>query len=194
MTDAGTDPGNPEKRDDLASSTPPEIEPAPPLATSESEFESESAPPPIPSADPGQALTDPNAPLSSEEKNWAAAVHGSGGIGLLCFFAQIPFLNIIVPLIIWLMKREEMPFVRSQGKEVLNFQISWMIYGIAAGLVIGAIGLVLTFVIVGIFILWGLAIMGGAYIVLMAVLSIIGTVNAADGKEHRYPATIRFIK
>ena len=192
MTDAGTDLGSPEKRDDPASSPPPEIEPTPPSATAESE--SESAPPPIPSADPGQALTDPNAPLSSEEKNWAAAVHGSGGIGLLCFFAQIPFLNIIVPLIIWLMKREEMPFVRSQGKEVLNFQISWMIYGIAAALVIGAIGLVPTFIIVGIFILWGLIIMGGVYIVVMAVLSIIGTVNAADGKEHRYPATIRFIK
>lgn len=157
--------------------------------------ESGSAPPPLETAAGDKPVaTDPTAPPSKQEKYWAAGVHGAGGVGLLSNFASIPFLNVIIPLVIWLIKKDEMPFVRSQGKEVLNFQISWTLYGLAAGLVIGAIGFVLTIVFVGIFILWGLAILGGIYVVVMTVLSIIGTINAADGKSHKYPATIQFIK
>jgi uncharacterized Tic20 family protein len=190
MNEVGNDPMDPEKRDDPVSSPPSEIESSLPASPSESE----PAQPPLLPAASGESNTDASTVLSQEERNWAAALHGSGGIGLLCYFSSIPFLNIVVPLIIWIMKREEMPFVKSQGKEVLNFHISWTLYALAITLVVGAIGLVLTFVIVGIFILWGLAIMGGVYLVAMAALSIIGTVNAADGKPHRYPLTIRFIK
>ncbi len=34
--------------------------------------------------------------------------------------------EIIAPMIIWLVKKDEMPFVDDQGKEALNFQISML--------------------------------------------------------------------
>lgn len=194
-----TDPTPPRDPDNAAatgSSLPAEFESALSASTQGS------APPLSPPPPPGETTVAGPAPVEpgtvavpgKEEKNWAAAVHGAGAAGLLCHFTSIPFLNIVVPLVVWLMKRNEMPFVKEQGKEVLNFQISWTLYGLVAGAAIGLVGFVLTLVFIGIFILWGLVVLGGIYVVIMAVLSIIGTVNASDGKVHRYPATIRFLK
>ena len=36
--------------------------------------------------------------------------------------------NIVGPLVVWLMKKEEYPLVDDQGKESINFQISILIY------------------------------------------------------------------
>ncbi|MBU1120234.1 DUF4870 domain-containing protein, partial [Patescibacteria group bacterium] len=43
-------------------------------------------------------------------------------------FIGIPFGNVLGPLIIWLVKKNEMPLVEVNGKEALNFQISMSIY------------------------------------------------------------------
>ena len=40
----------------------------------------------------------------------------------------IPFGNIVGPLVVWLIKKDEYAFVDDQGKESLNFQISITIY------------------------------------------------------------------
>ena len=58
--------------------------------------------------------------LSKDEKTWGMLCHISTFCGMI-----IPFGNILAPLIIWLIKKEELPFVSDQGKEVLNFQISY---------------------------------------------------------------------
>jgi uncharacterized Tic20 family protein len=90
----------------------------------------------------------------------------------------IPFGNIIGPLVIWLIKRDEFPLVDDQGKESLNFQISATIYAIVSA--------VLILVIVGIFLLIALAIF-------WLVVVIIGCLRANQGERFRYPLTIRFI-
>ncbi len=91
--------------------------------------------------------------------------------------------HIVGPLVVWLLKRDGNPFVDDQGKEALNFQISFSIYVIANFLlfvtVIGALIAVPLFFILPIF-----------HIVCM----IIGGIKANDGVAFRYPATIRFIK
>lgn len=53
--------------------------------------------------------------------NWAAVIHLSG----LTFVLGIPFLNIIAPAILWLLKKEQHPFLAKQGREVVNFQITF---------------------------------------------------------------------
>ena len=50
--------------------------------------------------------------ISNEEKNWGVFCHLAGFIG-----AIIPFGNVIGPLALWLLKREQYPFVEDQGKE-----------------------------------------------------------------------------
>ena len=53
---------------------------------------------------------------SKDEQTWAMLCHFSTFIGFI-----FPFRNIIAPLIIWLSKREDLPLVADQGREVLNF-------------------------------------------------------------------------
>ena len=50
-------------------------------------------------------------------------------MGMLCHLLAFcgfvfPFGGIIAPLVLWLVKKDEMPFVNDQGKEALNFQIT----------------------------------------------------------------------
>ena len=81
--------------------------------------------------------------MSHEEKTWGMICH----LSAFAFF--IPFGHILGPLIVWLIKKEEFPFVNEQGKEALNFQISITIYSIFAGiLVIVLVGIVLLLVLI----------------------------------------------
>ncbi|PID59680.1 MAG: orotate phosphoribosyltransferase [Ignavibacteriae bacterium] len=111
---------------------------------------------------------------SNEEKSWALAAHLSALAGFV-----IPFGNIFGPLLIWIIKREEFPFVADQGKEALNFQISITIYVL--------VSLVLILLLIGIVLLIVIA-------VFALIMSIIAAINAYDGKAYRYPLTIRFLK
>ena len=118
--------------------------------------------------------TSPTTSLSKEEKNWAMFCHLSGLAGIL-----IPLGNIIAPLIIWVLKRDEMPFLNDQGKEALNFQISVTIYIFISAILILVIVGILLLIAIGLF---------------ATIFEIIAAINAADGKKYRYPLTIRFVK
>ena len=109
-----------------------------------------------------------------DENMWAMFCHLSALIGFV-----IPFGNIIGPLIIWTLKKDEYPHVNDQGKEAINFQISVTIYIlISVILIFVAIGIPLL-IIIGIFSL---------------IMTVIAAVNANDGNKYRYPFTIQFIK
>ncbi len=112
--------------------------------------------------------------FSKDERTWAMIAHISAVAGFV-----FPFGNIIGPLLIWILKKEELPFVNDQGKEALNFQISITIYVL--------ISIILIFVVIGIPILIILGIFA-------LIMTIIGAINAYDGKAYRYPITIRLIK
>ena len=92
---------------------------------------------------------------------------------------MIPIGNIIGPLVLWAIKKDEMPSVNEHGKESVNFQISMTIYTIIAALS--------TFILIGFVLL-------PAVVVLNIVLVISAGVKAANGEFYRYPLTIRFIK
>ncbi len=112
---------------------------------------------------------------SSEENTWAMAAHLSALVGLI----GVPFGNILGPLVIWLVKRDESAFVGDQAKEALNFQISMSVYGVVAA--------VLVFLLIGLVLLPLLAI---AWFVLL----IMAAMEAKKGKKYRYPFTFRLIK
>ena len=67
-----------------------------------------------------------------DARMWAMFCHLAG----LAFFLPIlPIIgNIIAPLIIWQIKKDDYPFVDEQGKEAFNFQLSILIYLIVSGL------------------------------------------------------------
>lgn len=86
----------------------------------------------------------------------------------------------------WLVKRHESPGIDAHGKESLNFQISWAIYGA----ILGALAAALWIVLIGFLFLAVLFI----EFVAMIILTIIGAVKASNGQLYRYPLTIRFLK
>jgi len=106
---------------------------------------------------------------------WATFCH----VGALSLYIGIPFGHIIVPLILWLIKKNEYPFVDEQGKESLNFQISMTIYSIIAGL--------LAFALIGFFIF-------PILIIVHVTFVIIAIVKTNKGENYHYPITIRIIK
>jgi len=115
--------------------------------------------------------------INKDARMWAMWCHLSGLAG---FLPIVPGIGcVIAPLIIWQMKKEEGPFVDENGKEALNFQISMLIYGVVAGLLIMAcVGIVLL----------------PAVVVFDIVFLIIAALKANKGEHYRYPLTIRFVK
>ncbi len=111
--------------------------------------------------------------LRNEDKTWGMACHLAALAGLV-----IPFGNVVGPLVVWLMKKNESAFVDDQGKESLNFQISASIYMLVAALSM--------FVLIGFILL---------PIVALAtlIMTIVGAIRANNGEQYRYPLTIRFV-
>jgi hypothetical protein len=91
----------------------------------------------------------------------------------------------IGPLVIWLVKKETMPFVDDQGKEALNFNIT-------VAIVFAAL-LLLSLLTLGI----GLVIAIPAFFIIgiaWLVLTILASIKANEGVAYRYPFALRLIK
>ena len=128
-------------------------------------------------ADASRATGTPYAtnPISREARQWAMICHLSALIGLLG--NGIGFL--LGPLVVWLIKREDDPFVEEQGKEAVNFQLTMLLLLFVSALFV--------FVLVGIPMLIA--------VFLMAIVSpIVAAIKSSDGHHYRYPLSIRFIK
>ena len=130
-------------------------------------------PPPQP---PPPAVT----PSESDERTWAMLGH------LSALSAFITGLGCVIgPLIVWLVKRDTMPFAGEQALEALNFNISAIIAACALG--------IFTLITLGI----GALITVPLFFVLFVgwfVLTIIAAVKANSGERYRYPLTLRLIK
>ena len=109
-----------------------------------------------------------------DARKWATVCHLSALVGLLG--NGIGFL--LGPLIVWLLKREDDPFIDEQGKEAVNFQITMFLVMLLAG--------ILALLLVGFLIM---AVVG----LVMIILPIVAAIQANEGRPFRYPFTIRFI-
>ena len=116
----------------------------------------------------------PRFALRSEETSTAVFCHLAALLG----YIGIPFGGIIGPLVIWLIKRDQSPFVDDHGRESLNFQITVLIAMLCC--------IPLVFIAIGIILLPVIAI--GSLICV-----IIAAIKAGGGELYRYPMTIRFI-
>ena len=113
---------------------------------------------------------------SRTERQWAMGCHL---ISLCGIMVPVPAANLLGPLILWLIKREDGAFIDDQGKESLNFQISLFLYAL--------ICLFLALIGIGILLLIPLALFG-------LVCVIIASIKASEGVAFRYPLCIRLVK
>ncbi|MEE4283843.1 MAG: DUF4870 domain-containing protein [Pseudomonadales bacterium] len=109
-----------------------------------------------------------------ETRRWAAATHIAAVAGYV-----IPFGNIIGPLLVWQLKKEDGQLIDDQGKESVNFQIT-----VSIAMLISAL---LTLILIGFLMIFVIGL--GALI-----LVVIAAIKANDGEAYRYPLTLRFIK
>jgi uncharacterized protein len=112
---------------------------------------------------------------SKEETNWAVFCH----LAAFAFFVVPPFGHVLGPLVIWLVKKDTLPFVDLHGKDAVNFQISMTIYAI--------VSMFLVIVLIGIPLL-------AAVLVADFVLAVIAAMAASRGEKYKYPFTITFIR
>ncbi|BDU15942.1 DUF4870 domain-containing protein [Lysobacter auxotrophicus] len=137
-----------------------------------------SAPPPPPSSEHPSGV-------SSDQRQWAMFAHLSAIAGAVLTSGVGGWGTFLGPLIIWLVKKDTMPFVDDQAKEALNFNITVAIVFFALW--------VLVFVTLGI----GLLIAIPAWFVIgiaWLVFTIIAAIKANDGVTYRYPFTMRLVK
>ena len=143
------------------SQAPPPIEPPPTIAPPAS------PPPPNPE---GQART------------WNMFCH----LSALAGFIGVPFGNIIGPLMVWQIKKNEFPSVDVHGKAALNFQITVTL----AAMVAAAVMFVGIFICVGWLLLPVVILIGLAGL----IFPIIAGIKANNGENYKYPFSIEFVK
>lgn len=148
-----------------------------------------SVPPESATPQPSTSNTAPLPPLagapSAEEKQWAMFAHLSALLGGLVTGWVGGWGWFLGPLIIWLVKKDTMPFVNDQAKEALNFNIT-----VAIAFVILTILGIVTFGVGFLITLPLMVIIGIAALVFI----IIAAIKANEGVAYRYPFTSRLIK
>lgn len=136
----------------------------------------------------------------ANDNSWAAFAHLSAFSSVV-----IPFGNILGPLIIWLAKRSESEFVERHASESLNFQISFLIYSLffLLGFIISLFSNLDTLSslehadgfealrILGRFFTWLIPL--AFFALFQFIVIIMAALKAGEGKDFRYPLSIRFI-
>jgi len=111
---------------------------------------------------------------TQDERTWGMIAHLSAFAGLV-----VPLGNVIGPLVIWLARRDQSAFVRTEAKEALNFNISVVIGAAVCG--------VLVYVFIGI-------LLGLALFIAWLVMTIIAAIRASEGFNYRHPVSLRLVK
>lgn len=112
--------------------------------------------------------------VSKEEKNLAVIMH----LGVLAGIF-IPFIGLLIPVVIWGLKRNESPFLDDQGKEVMNLILNVLILGVLIS--------ILCIIVIGFIFLVPL-------ILFVIIAPIIAAVRCSNGLYYKYPFIFRFIK
>ncbi len=112
---------------------------------------------------------------SPEARKWAMFCHYAA-----FFWFLVPMIgNVIGPLIVWQLKKDSAAFVDDQGKEALNFQITFSLAMVICG--------VLAWVVIGFPLMLLVS-------VAALVLTIIAGIKANAGEAYRYPICWRVVK
>ncbi len=125
---------------------------------------------------------------TSDERQLGMFIHLSSLANIILFPA-----GYVIPIVLWQTNKDKMPALDAHGKEAANWMITSGILHLI-NLVVFVIGIILTFFVVGIFVIMinilvflGLAIAG-------TVFSVIAAVKANNGEHWAYPINMRFIK
>lgn len=127
-----------------------------------------------PSSPQTEATPAPTPPPVSdherETRQWAMFIHFSLLAGWV-----VPLAGLIVPIVLWQIKKDELPGIVPHAHIVLNWIVSSLVYAL--------ICFILIFLVIGIFGFMALA-------VATLIFAIVGGVKANEGIAWEYPGTI----
>ena len=109
---------------------------------------------------------------STDVNTWSMLIH----LSQFCAFIM-PIAGVIVPIVLWQVKKNESPVIDQHGRIVVNWIISEFIYSV--------LFILLCFILVGIPLLLVLFLLGLIY-------PVVGAVRASDGRTWPYPLSIPF--
>ncbi len=113
--------------------------------------------------------------MMREDRQLLTLTHFSQLLGLVTGLG-----GILAPLIIWLIKKDDVYQLDEQGKAILNFQISLFIYAI---------------ICVPLILLIGLGLLGLILIAIIGfIFPILNGIKVSNGEEPNYPMSIQFLK
>mgnify|MGYP000318315279 FL=1 len=149
--------------------------------------------PPPGSARAGVPLTGPH-PVGAHGPGSARYWQADPDERQMAMFVHLGALltGFIVPLVLFVLKKDESPFIRDHARHALNAQISYLLWTIAGFIVFGILGFVLALVTFGL----GFVIVYAALLPLLALAAfeIIACVKANEGAGYRIPLVIEFIR
>jgi len=123
---------------------------------------------------PAEPIIKESTGLELQTRQWAMFLH----LSLLAGFI-IPILGLVTPIVIWQLKKTELPDLDVHGKIVMNWLISLIFYAVISALLI--------LVLIGIPLLFALGI-------LCIIFPVIGGIKANNGEVWKYPLSIEFLK
>ena len=123
-----------------------------------------------------------------DEKQMGMFLHLSQLINIV-----LPPGGIIAPIVLWQMKKDEMPALDAHGKMVVNWMISSFIYLFVSGIIF-VVGIPLTVILIGFLFLLVGGLAFTAIGIMSVVFAIIGGIKANNGEFWEYPLTIKFLK
>ncbi len=112
--------------------------------------------------------------MSQEGKTWGMILHLSmlaGHVAVLVGF--------VAPIVIWQVKKDQLPEIDQHGKNAVNWLLSYLIYA--------AVCVPLCFVVIGFFLLALLSLAS-------VIFCIIAGVKASNGEYWKYPGSIAFFR
>ncbi len=122
----------------------------------------------------GEKFTQAVSGISVDANMWAMFIHLSQFCGYV-----IPFAGLILPIVLWQIKKNDSELIDRHGRIVVNWIITEFILAI--------VFVLLCFVLAGIPLLIALAVVG-------VIFPIVGAVKAANGEAWAYPCSIKFLK
>lgn len=104
----------------------------------------------------------------SNNRKWLGLFHLSG-----------IFILIIPPILVWVLKKDDVPEFKNHAKDIFNFQLSMLIYLFCGSLLV-------------------LLVIGLPIVIFLAMYStiiiVINTIKAVQGTPYKYPLSIELIK
>jgi len=146
--------------------------------------EPESAPPPIPQVPPPMPSGMAYMPMHGQMPPPMMVTEEEKTLAMLCHLLAI-FTGFLGPLVLWLVKKDQSPYIDHHGREALNFQITLLL----AMLALGSATFILMFVFIGILLVPVMMVVA----ILAMVAEIIAAIAAQNGVWHRYPFNLRMV-